>query len=150
MRVIGCRWPRRGSGRRQGEVDPFGVESRTQGGRVELLLPGIERRFELLLGGVEHLADAFALFGRELAHALADFCKRAFAAHGVHADGFEFLWRCGGSDAREGTRRQFLNGFIKHVVEVLIVATGGSVAPTRAVCPTALPAPVEAPEIAAG
>ena len=118
------------TGRRQGEIDPLGVESRTQGGRVELLLPGIERRFELLLGGVEHLADAFALFGRELSHALADFGERAFAAHGVHADRFELLGGCGGSDAREGTRRQFLNGFVKHVVEVLIVATGGDAAPT--------------------
>ena len=104
--------------------NPLGIESRTQRRRVELLLPGIERRFELLLGGVQHLADAFALFGRELSHAFADLRKCALAAHGVHADRVQLLGGCGGSDACEGTRRQFLNGFVKHVVEVLIVATG--------------------------
>jgi hypothetical protein len=74
----------------------------------------------LLLGGVEHLPDAFALFGRELAHALADLGQRAFAAHRVHADRFESFRRPGGNDARQGTRRQFLYGFVKHVMEVLL------------------------------
>jgi S-adenosylmethionine:tRNA ribosyltransferase-isomerase len=106
------------AGRGQREIHPLGIEARAQGGFVELPLPGVERGFELLLGGVEQLADAFALFGREFAHALADFGERAFAAHGVHAHRFESLGRLRGSDARKGTRRQFL--FDYHLPEELI------------------------------
>src|ERR1019366_3363447 len=51
--------------------------------------------------------------------------ERGFEAHGVHADRLESLGRLGGSDAREGTGRQFLDGFVKHVMEMLIVASGG-------------------------
>src|ERR1017187_6504503 len=116
MRVMGCRCPRRG----QGEIHPLGIEARAQGGFIELPLPGVERGFEFLFGGVEHLPDALALFWRKFAHALADFGKRAFAAHRVHADRFESLRRRRGSDARKGTRRQFLDGFVKHVMEVLL------------------------------
>src|ERR1019366_7316223 len=70
------------------------------------------------------------LFGRELAHALADLGQRAFAAHRVHANRFESSRRPGGNDARQGTRRQFLYGFVKHVMEVLIVARGGGMLPS--------------------
>src|ERR1035437_10773747 len=43
------------SGRGQSEIHPLGIEARAQGGFIELLLPGVECGFELLLGGVEYL-----------------------------------------------------------------------------------------------
>ena len=46
----------------------------------------------------------------------------AIQADGVHPDRLQFRGRLHGSDARQGTGRQFLYGFVEHVVEVLIVA----------------------------
>ena len=111
---MGCRWPRRGPG--AGSVRSSHSASRraSQGGFVELPLAGFERRFELLLGGVEQLADARALLGRELAHVLADLGQRAFAAQHFDAHGFQLLGRAGGGDARQGTGLQLLYGLIGH------------------------------------
>ena len=106
------------TGRRHGQIQPLGIQPRAQRRLVEFPLPDIERAFQLLLGGVQHLADPFALFGRELAHALADFRQRALAPHHVNTDRFQRLGRLGGSDPRKETRRQFLYGFVKHVMEI--------------------------------
>ena len=118
MRVIGCRWPRRGPGAGTREIHPLGIQPRAQRCVVEFLLPCVECRFQLLLGGVQHLADPFALFGRELAHALADFRQRALAPRRFNSHRFQLLGGGSGSDPRKGTRRQFLYGFVKHVMEI--------------------------------
>ena len=95
-------------GRRQREIQPFGVQARAESRFGELPLPGLEGVFERLFDAVEEHAGALAFFGRQFAHVLAGQGERAFAAEGLDADGLQFLGAPGGGDAGQGTGFQFL------------------------------------------
>ena len=110
--------PRARGGQRQ--VHPFGVQTGAQRGLRELLFLGFEGLFELLLGGIQQLADARPLLRRELAHLLAELREPALPAERVHPHRLQFFRRLRGFDAREGTGLQFLYGLIEHVLETLL------------------------------
>ncbi len=128
---MGCRWPRRGPG--AGSVRSSHSASRrgAQGRAGVLALARFEGRFQFLLGAVEQLADAGAVFGREFAHLFTDERQGAFAAERLDANGFQFLGRGRGLDARQGTGLQFLYGIFNHECGDLIV-TRGDILTTKA------------------
>src|SRR6266571_1327061 len=113
------------SGGWQRQIQPFGIQARVEGGFVEMPLLPFQGGFELLFGGIEQLANAFAIFGRKLAYVFADQGERALTAQGLHADGLQFVRGTRGSDARQGTGYQFLYGFIEHWCGVFYCSKGG-------------------------
>ena len=103
-----------GCGRRQ--VDPLCIETGFEGAALELRVAGVPRGFDRLLDGVQELADARALFGRELAELLRDLRQRALAAEHFDADLLELFGGGGGGDALPRARLQFVqHGFEWHV-----------------------------------
>ena len=74
-----------------GEIEPFGVETFRKGSGSKLGFARVVRFFDRLFRGVDELAACGALFGRELAHVLAELGQHAFAAEHFDAHGFEFF-----------------------------------------------------------
>ncbi len=103
-----------GRGRGQREIDPLGVEAGLGGGGLEARLAGLERGFETLLDGVQQLAGAGALLGRELAEVLRDLREGALASEDLDADGFEARGGGLGFDLLARARVQFRESLLQH------------------------------------
>ena len=106
------------TGRRQREVHPLGVQPRAQRGLGEFLLPGFERRFQLLLGGVQHLPIRLRSSGESLPMSLLISASAPLRPSASTRTASSSSARVRGSDPRKGTGRQFLYGFVKHVMEI--------------------------------
>ena len=96
--------PRAGSWQR--EVHPFGVQPSSQSSIGGVAVLSFERTFDLLLDGIEQLANRPAPLRCELAHLLADLRERAFAPQHVHPDPLELLRRPGSGNTVESARAQ--------------------------------------------
>ena len=92
---MGCRLPGTHAWSGSGEVDPFRVRAVYPARcRFQCRLLALRSfAFQVLLDGIQHLADAGAFLGRELAEFLADLGELALASQRLDADGFHRIQR---------------------------------------------------------
>ena len=107
------------AGRGQREIQPLGVKPLFQGLRIELAQPRFEGGFQFLLGGIQQLADARAVLGRQLAHVFAGLGERAFAAKHFDAHLLQIFGRACGLDAGQRGGFKIRQLLFEHRVEIL-------------------------------